>query len=391
MLETQESTKPKLGPPSYYMRIRTVDLRNSQAKTAVLYDETIIPPGIEKENFACDLNQSINEVEGNRPVAKLGSPRDTPNKRPRSVYTPGGTRLDLEKSYGVMEVFSDRKVVELNQLTCMASVEAEKRLVQSQSHIKKQELVITPELLAAARAKKEVRGTGGIPTQNKVMAAPGVPQAQASANQIASLLGLKHEKQDINNGEPDLDEWLHLLMYSWLKRKAQDPANLSGGKRKANTDMMHAEEVSTNLVDRLGGEILVKVEAHEMGCHFAKEIRYTIITKNFTLPFVFNAQTTVTPTSRYRNYLHALVTTLINKTTAFFDGDDSQNSKVRKKIDFDAMKEDSEKEKESIQPTKNISLTQMPILFYKRRKTDGDKEKLVEPHLQNVSTNKPGC
>lgn len=329
--DQEESAKNETEPtlPKYqhkgnaFLRVRTrKDKKDLAYKTAVLIDNDVIPENANKENVASSLAKKLETVPGNRPVAKFGSPARTPQKRPGSIYTPRGTKFTREKSYGCILIFSNRDEIEASRPQAITNDSSVKEILKEPfaESIKSQEIIVTADLLDAAakeRAAGNVRGRNKIPSQNETMARSSSLKSAASATKIASALGIRSEA-----GE--LWEWLHLIAFMIKGRNSQQSENLSGGTQFANTDMIFAEDELVYLAHVLQEEIKLYVESKEVGCHFAKEIQYKIETKKFTLTFVFDAQTSIQPSLRNQEYIHALVETLIEESAKIFRVDSKE-------------------------------------------------------------------
>lgn len=316
--ESVPSNEQQLPQPSHLFRMRA---NKRSSKSAALFDEDVLSPEMDKENVSAQLLDALGRVPGNRPVAEVVE--RSPGGRPSEVLTPNGTKLFRKKALGFFLSFTTAEVMaSLNIPELLADHiaideididEIESTLVPAgpDGFVKMQELVVTPELLAEAeqaRKNGEKRGTNGIPDQAATMAEEGVNAKLASANHIAVLLKLQPTGLS-------LFEWLHLIMFFLLRLLAQDPNNLSGGTRAANTDMMMAENLLTRSVTLLKESVKLKVESLEMGFHFARKIRFTIVTKHFSLPFVFDALTTLPPSLEDHDYLQTFLNTLIAAKT----------------------------------------------------------------------------
>lgn len=316
MKKTEESLpeEQKLGQPSYLFRMRA---NKRSSKSAALFDEGVLPDGIDKENMAAKLEEALEKVPGYRPVAKIA--KRSPGGRPLEVISPNGTLYVRKKALGFFLSFIEAAILaSLPNPKLLADHIAVKEIDVEQveailqpagpaGFVKMQELVVTPELLKAAEdAQKsgERRGKDGIPDQAASVVQEGVNSKLASANHIATLLQLQATGLK-------LCEWLHLIMFFLLRIAAQNIDNLTGGTKAANTDMMIAENATTTLVKLLKEKVELKVESFEMGFHFAKEIRFTIVTKYFSLPFVFDALTTLAPSLEDHDYMQAFLITLV--------------------------------------------------------------------------------
>jgi hypothetical protein len=346
----------------------------STHKTAMLVSSDILPEGLPQEEFEKELNQKTGEILGSRPIDRYGSPAKTPRKRPASVFTPGGTELSREKDYGLAIIYSNGDKLEAVRNPIL-DAKTSHILKETSADPKEQEIVLTSELIKKMdkqiRLKK--RGSKGIPDQNQTMVKKGVNKQKASATKIAELLGVKEKFE--------LWEWLHLIAFMFRGANAQEPTNMSGGTKDANTDMIFAEDAVRYLAYVQEKEVRLIVKSFEYpGTHFAKEIHYTVITKEFTLPFIFNAQTSIQPGRRNSSYIQSLVDTLISQTSSLCSG------QARRELKFQEPKVSSE-------PT-------MPLFFPKPKPQTSSQEPVTKKYRPDMddNTNKetdvfrlPGC
>jgi hypothetical protein len=323
-----DSVSKHVGNPFLRMRTRR-DEKDLSYKTAALMDKSIIPKGTEEE-LARELAARFAEIPGNRPIAQFGEPANTPQKRPISVFTPNGGELFREKSYGFILIYSNKCITELPRPhPDFANSKWDEALKKCNGTVKTQEIVCTPKYLKqmdSSRKKGVVRGKNKIPDQQTTMGLPGVNKKEASATSVARKLGIILPKEAW--------EWLHLIAFMIKGRAAQDPSNMSGGTRDANTDMIFGEDEFVYITFALNEEVKLLVESQEIGAHFAKEIRFTILTDHFVLPFVFDAQTTVTPSFRNQGYIHGIVATLVDIALDQLNTGTSEKQ-VKRKLNFD--------------------------------------------------------
>ncbi len=353
MKKTGESElgEQKLPEPSSLFRMRAL---KRSSKSAALYDENVVPEILNREIFAARLVDNLTLIPGNRPIAKLGTPSNSPDKRPLSIYTPNGTKLPRHKVFGFAITFAEKVPTSPGLLPFNledVDIEMIESLLQPAGpagYEKIQEIEVTPELVKAAQLSNDKRGQDGIPDQATTMAGDGVSPKLASANHIAILM--KVQATGLS-----LFEWLHLIMFFLLKRKAQDPNNLTGGTRAANTDMMIGEFSVTLAVALLKAGVRLRVEALELGCHFASKIRFTIITKHFALPFVFNALTTDPPALEDHDYVQGFLISLVSELNSVI------TPKCNRTLSFDSA------------PTVPVPKLQSHV-FFKRPKPEVKKE-----------------
>lgn len=401
MKETEESVLADITnitntyKESHFLRMRArKDHKDPNYKTAILVQSTVIPTTLDENVTADKLLEKVKDIPGHREIAKTGTLADTPQKRPLTVYTPGGTELGREKDYGFVIIYSNKQLVEAERNPPnLTNIKLQGILKESPPDFKKyQEIVVTKELVEKAQQSGAKRGTKGIPCQNTVMSEKGDKQ-EASATKIAKLL-------DLQTQPDEFFEWLHLIMFFLKLLAAQHPDNLTGGTKHANTDMMMGEDALLYIVDLLGGEIKLHVSTEEIGHHFSKEIRFTIETKYMTLPFVFNAQTSIQPSHRNVDYLHAVVDTIIEQiqtlfkpTTAsakkkLFPKDEKAPIQPAPKKASAAAKKTSPEDKENVSPPKKKGPAAAKKILSEDKENVSPPKKEVPVTVKNILSEK---
>lgn len=167
-----------------------------------------------------------------------------------------------------------------------------------------QEILITPELLQ--EAEEQIRKNGGrrIISQHKAVIKPGIDPKHASATKYAEAAetfpeGLKWE-------------WLHFIAHKILADKSQDEKNLGCGTYHANTEMLFVEYQIPELAKVYPNGFYLRVEPEFIpNSQLLTKIRYTVLTDDLNLTFVFNAQTTKKPSILGFEYTGALIATAI--------------------------------------------------------------------------------
>lgn len=296
------------------------------------------------QEFEAALQSRFNAIPGHRPVKELGSPANTPLGRPGYIITPGGRRFPREKVYGCIMIFSKNGATEVIRNKPKINARVAEVLKKCETDTKEQTIIVTPKLLdQLANGKNVKRGTKGVEDQNRVMAETGYNKQEASATKIAMHLQIREDNEPW--------EWLHLVAYMLRGPSAQNKNNLTGGTKDANTDMIFGENEVIFITYELQEEVQLIVKADEFpGTHFAKEIKFTIMTKSFTINFIFDAQTSIQPSYRNKSYIHALVETLIEDAKGLL----SREKNARRSISF------SEEEEE----TEQLQVSNMPMTFF---------------------------
>ncbi len=116
-------------------------------------------------------------------------------------------------------------------------------------------------------------------------------------------------------------EWLHLIAHEIAGAATQKLENLVGGTKHANTDMMFIESQLRYLAKAYPEGFNLHVKANLMKktnsdnkseyLQIATTIEYNIITPDFTLPFIFNAQNETEPHIAFGKYISAFVKALV--------------------------------------------------------------------------------
>lgn len=208
---------------------------------------------------------------------------------PQSAPSP-----DLEPKTPIKQI--ERKA-EFNRASAVRAVKKNKGKIHK-------EIIITPELLKQSEIEiRRAKGRRSV-SQNKLFTAPGFSEKKVSATRYAQAS--KEFLEDLKW------EWLHFIAHKILASKAQDEKNLGCGTYHCNTEMMFVEYQIPELAAAFPKGFMLKVEPEFVkGTQMLRKIRYTIITDDFTLPFVFNAQMHHKPDYLGYQYTGALVAAMI--------------------------------------------------------------------------------
>ncbi|MBA2653542.1 MAG: hypothetical protein H0U71_00555 [Gammaproteobacteria bacterium] len=279
-IKTEKASTKARHKANPYLKMR-VRKDEDNFKTAALLDKNIVPSGVDQGEFEQQILNKFNEIPGNRPVAEVGSPSNTPQKRPKYVISPDGHKYLLDKSVGFLLIYSNATVTEISRNTVPLIPENVRNNLENTTALKFEAITITNELIEEMleqRRKGLKRGTNGIPDQNSTMVKKGITPQEGSATKNAQQLGLA--------APGEIWEWLHLILFFLKGRAAQKVQNLTGGTKHANTDMIFAEDELLYLGQHLDEEIYLVVTPTEIDqTHFADEINFTIITPKFIIPY----------------------------------------------------------------------------------------------------------
>lgn len=190
---------------------------------------------------------------------------------------------------------------------------------------KTQTIFIDAKMLEEVRAQIRKNNGRRKKSQNSVMG--------GSANDYAENLGkfLKSARW----------EWLHLIAHRFLADKAQNANNMVGGPSHVNTRNMFAEDEIVFLLKHYPGGIEFTVKSIlEKDTHIAIKIEYTIKTKDFSHPIVFDAQDDVKPHINEKNSFHAIFEGMVSAHSSddIVKQPSPQKKKAKKMIDQQEVK-----------------------------------------------------
>ena len=171
-------------------------------------------------------------------------------------------------------------------------------------NVKQQSLTVDKKLLA--KTEKEIKNNLGrrIASQAQVMAEKKSLSKHASATIYSKETNLFADNMKF--------EWLHLIAHSIYGNNAQVDSNLIAGTTHANTAMLITVESLLSLLAKHYPNYQLAVKASTIeGTHIGIDIHYKIITNNFELDFVFNAQNNVKPHVSMHTHIKAIIEALV--------------------------------------------------------------------------------
>lgn len=296
-------------------------------KTSVLVNTEILPQALssaQQEKLMEDYVQRLSEIKSFRPAANIiyKTPPASPTKKlfrsPKEVVTPNGTKLKKTTVYRPYFYFftDDKDAIPVDDQVIHQKVTnaayfnspTYRQIKAFTQNIKTQSVLITPQLLKKSEKEYADNHYQRVTDQNSQMAKDGKSNhASATANAIEAGFYLQNIPW----------EWLHLVAYMILASLSQHEGNLVGGTSHANTGMMFAEGEIEFLSKHYPDGFNLKVSANMVeNTQHASSIHFDIITKNLTLPFIFNAQDPNKPHIDYQEYIHNMVTLLVESVKA---------------------------------------------------------------------------
>lgn len=278
-------------------------------KTSVLVERNVISAQANEAALSAQMAVQVSIIPSHRPVAAITEYSDIGS--PLKMETPGRTQLIRVAKYGPISMFSNLSSQPVIPAVPALQVEAEfyhseqyKSIRRVMDSVKYQEITVTPELLSESKKEHQSRGSRRAVSQQRVMVESQMNENKGSATQYANATELFDGKMKW--------EWLHLVAHSILDKRSQQPDNLVAGTAHANTDMLLFESEIAYLAKAYPDGFKLKVKADLIeGTHIAKHIEYRIETKDFTLPIVFDALTTRQPHISYKDYVHAIMKSLV--------------------------------------------------------------------------------
>lgn len=283
----------------------------STAKTKVGFFSQRTPKSPPKENKYCvipidtkniDVEKFFKDVQHDD-LSRPG--KLTPKKE--HVETPGGSILTKFLDLGVFVVYSDKN----------STIEHKKI---DPNTILEDRVVVTPprtgkkvQTLQFDSEEEEKCKRSECLSQHEVMRREGVPVGHASATQIGLRAGIISEEERC--------EWLHLICFMLLRKRAQSEDNLVIGTFHANTTMIPVEEHLPNLKKYFGKNITLSVSADLIqGTHIVKRmINYVIkIEQPEGLPpieikFEFDALQKTASTRRVKKFIDIFMQCVYDK------------------------------------------------------------------------------
>lgn len=297
------SSQPTKADAPTPKRSRLLAMRadNTQSKVAVRLRDGFITPQ-KQAGLAARLDARFaEELSGYRPHTvddddlQLGSPL--------TVKTPGGSRYTLKQKMGPLAFYGEEDADQSNEndnpqtTTSPAELTFSDEFIESAAYQAIKEIrddakhrifSVTQESLSQTQRAFADAGYKRHISQNRVMASSSSSSQDASATRYATA-------GELYNGTVRW-EWLHLVAHAIEGPESQTDSNLVAGTMHANTNMMFVEG-TMNYLSRMYPEgFTLNIRADLMpGSHIATKITYTIETKDFSLAFDFDAQTTTKP------------------------------------------------------------------------------------------------
>jgi hypothetical protein len=283
--------------------------KNNKEKIVGLYNlENIV--GVDRYRAALNIRKALVSLRGDK-SRNIRILKRSATGTPVKVSTPGKTCYFKKKNVGSILFFSNmapvierEPVTEIDEENELFDSRAYQSVKACDSDIKRQILHITPEHIRAIARERSRAGRRPI-SQNQVMKKTKGKAKDASATLYAGATELFSKDQKW--------EWLHMLAYAILGKLGQDADNLVCGSFDANTDMIFAEaEINKMVAAYPNGFDLEVIARMVKGTQLCHKIEYIFHTDDFTLPFVFDAQTSVIPSLEQQDYFQALIDGLIN-------------------------------------------------------------------------------
>lgn len=301
----QHTRKPKANVNVLAMRADTkMQNDDKPVKVIVVVHEDKITAKLDP-NFTENLAKEFAKVPGNRPgkVTKKSAITDSPLE----AETPGGSVLHRKSRLGILSFLSNQPSDSLIDLQLQESIINKefynspqyKAITEVVDHYKKQSTVVKSESRTkhvAETYKKNNKTIMGV-------AATEYVQSTRSSEENIKLFN-DHIKC----------EWLHLVARMFDPLLGQDSGDIVAGTYHANTEMVLVEQQMKFLASKYPEGVLLEVFADLIpDTHIAKKIHFKVTTKDFSLPFEFNAQTTIQPHITYQSYIRNLFEELVKQ------------------------------------------------------------------------------
>ncbi len=256
------------------------DYQIKAIKTSILIDHESVPEALINANI-----KSLNQILSHRPIEKIKSLSEMHS--PVEVLTSKGSSLFRVSKIGGLSIFS-------NDMRLKPIITSETTL--SEMKEKSHEVDI---LLHKLKERDQVFAKNRETSQNQIM--------KMAATSYVNKTHLFQKELTW--------EWLHLVAYSIAGKDTQDKNNLVAGSESSNTEMMFAESMIRYLahVYPEGFKLLVKATLIPE-TQIATSIHYAIKTKDFEIPFIFNAQTKNKPHVNYQKYFNFIIKELVRCT-----------------------------------------------------------------------------
>lgn len=339
-----ENRRGQTNPSNAITQCAHMRTSHANTKTSVLYNENSLPRLTAQQIQT--LKEELVKSETYRTPHRVLS--RTATGTPNLIATPEGDQLELRSKNNVAAFFSKahltpsdtsivketiypnrlaRKAAELLALDAEDMTDVSPTTTQAvkknNQQIKINEVVVTPELLKKAANEKRKNGGRRAESTASAMKEDGYNEKEASANLYA---------RSFDQFKPDIKcEWLHLIADFIIGSKGRDK-NLGCGTYHANTHMLFAESQVPRLAKAYpeGFHLHVKAEFDPPESQCLKTIYYTITTKDFVLPFIFNACEYEKPHIAFKEYVDDLILAMLEdkenvSSSTLMDVDTSQS------------------------------------------------------------------
>lgn len=287
-----------------------IDGKTELLKTAAIFNIDRVTTNLSPDEIHQSLMTAVGEIPTHRPIDAIVS--TTKNGSPKEVTTPNKTKLKRVARFSIFDVFSNHPAsigvdsIEIkNKLpnpNDFFQTEVYKSIKKALILEKKVEITVTEAMYKKTKRDFHANGKNRSESQNKIMVKSGFSAKDGSATEyVNKTILFKNIRW----------EWVHLVAYMILGKESQHVDNLVAGSDHANTEMMFAEAELKYLSKLYPEGVTLEISANLIkNTHIATHIQYTIKTKDFSIPIVFNAQTPNKPHICYQQYFHALVKSL---------------------------------------------------------------------------------
>lgn len=311
------------------------DGKEEELKVAILISDVITTTnGLSLDDIQDKVSKKIKENPTYRPLHKIVE--HNANGSPVKIETPKKTVLTRKLRTNVMSFFDNRPLVlqcdvQIKQLDESHAFYQSKQyalIKQFFNSVKSQEALVTPSLFKKTDAERRKNVYPRNSTQNEHLALSGKAK-DGSATKYANEVVCHIDGMKWN--------WLHLIAHEIWGDKSQMMENLVGGTEHANTDMIFVESQLRYLSKRYPEGFTLQSKAHliekagsakQEHLQLGTRIDFYIITKDFTLPFEFNAQNQCQPHIEYQAAMKALFQTVVELSQA--TSENKENIKPKK-------------------------------------------------------------
>jgi hypothetical protein len=315
-------------------KTKTVTNKNNETvplKTSAMINFkalTVKHPNFSQNEMEKNFNQLVEQGPTHRPIGGIKKTTDDTDS-PLKVWTPNKTTLYRCGHFYSIYFFSNQKRSPvLNPKTVQACRKKldfaacdtfrnseEYKLIKKffeDVEIKKQEITITLAQFAKTDLERKKNNFRRCISQNAVMAESGKAKDGSATKYVNKLLLTNLSWEWLRDCE-----WLHEIGHEIAGSQTQCVENLVGGTKHANTDMIFVEKQLRYLAECYpeGFNLVIEAELIPLDngecSQVASIIKYTIETKDFELPFYFDALNDVQPHISFENYVSGLIRSLV--------------------------------------------------------------------------------